>query len=239
MLSRLASKAVNRKPKTVSSIQPCHGLRFTLLRKRLKIIFPRATILKDGFAFMKTKRIKTVGLSLIIALMAAVVLAQTPSDSIPKYVELPNFHQVNQKLYRGAQPKRAGLKRLAQLGVKTILNLRDDDAMAQREGSEARAAGLQYINLPLSRTGRPTDEQVERALAILNSAKNQPVFVHCRLGADRTGTIIAVYRISHDGWTSERAKAEANRYGMHFWETGMKDYIHDYYQRQQTSTKAN
>jgi len=187
---------------------------------------------------MNSKQIKTVGLSLIIALAAAVIPAQVPSDPTPKYNELPNFHKVNQGLYRGAQPKKEGLKRLAQLGIKTILNLRDDDAMAQREGTEAHAAGLQYFNLPLSRTGRPADNQVERALAILNSAKNQPVFVHCRLGADRTGTIIAVYRIGHDGWTSERAKAEANRYGMHFWETGMKDYIHDYHQRLQTSKKA-
>jgi tyrosine-protein phosphatase SIW14 len=188
---------------------------------------------------MNTKRIKTAGWLLIIVLTAAVVPAQTPSDATPKYDDLPNFHRVNDEVYRGAQPKKAGLKRLAQLGIKTILNLRADDAMSQREESEARAAGLQYFNLPLSRTGRPNDEQVERALAILNSADKQPVFVHCRLGADRTGTIIAVYRISHDGWTSERAKAEANHYGMHVWEVAMKNYIHDYYQRRQSSKKAN
>ncbi|MDQ2855849.1 MAG: sulfur transferase domain-containing protein [Acidobacteriota bacterium] len=186
---------------------------------------------------MNTTRIKTVGLSLIIALTAAVVLGQTQSAVAPKLAELPNFHQVNEKLYRGAQPKQDGLKRLAQLGIKTIVNLREDDAQAKREEADARAAGLKYFSVPLDETGRPTDEQVERALSIINSDENQPVFVHCRLGADRTGTIIAVYRISHDGWTSERAKAEANRYGMHPWETGMKSYIHDYYQRQQTSKR--
>lgn len=188
---------------------------------------------------MNAKRIKTAGWSLVIVLTAVVVLAQTPSDTTPKYDELPNFHRVNDNVYRGAQPKKAGLKLLAGLGIKTILNLRDDDAMAERERAEARAAGLQYFNLPLGRTGRPKDEQVERALAILNSADNQPVFVHCKLGADRTGTIIAVYRISHDGWTSERAKAEAKRYGMHVWEVAMKDYIHDYYQRRQKSKTGN
>jgi len=186
---------------------------------------------------MNTKRIKTCGLSFIIALTAAVVLAQTTSDATPKFEELPNFHQVNEKLYRGAQPKSDGLERLARMGVKTIVNLRDGDAMAQREGVEARAAGLQYFNVPLKRTGRPSDDQVESALAIINSSTNQPVFVHCKLGADRTGTIIAVYRISHDGWTSERARAEANHYGMHLWEAGMKNYIHDYYQRHQASRK--
>lgn len=180
---------------------------------------------------MNTKRIKTAGLSLIIALAAAITFAQTHSDAPPKFDGLPNFHQVNENLYRGAQPKSDGIKRLAQMGVKTIVNLREGDAMAQREGAEARAAGLQYFNVPLGRTGRPTDDQVESALAIINSPTNQPVFLHCKLGVDRTGTIIAVYRISHDGWTSERAKAEANRHGMHIWEVGMKNYIQDYYQR--------
>lgn len=127
------------------------------------------------------------------------------------------------------------MKRLAQLGVKTIVNLREEDGLARSEEAEARAAGLRYFNVPLKRAGRPTDQQVERALAILNTAENQPVFVHCHLGVDRTGLIVAVYRITHDGWTSERAKAEANHYGMHPWEMGMKSYIHDYYQRQQGS----
>jgi tyrosine-protein phosphatase SIW14 len=186
---------------------------------------------------MITKRIPTFGLSLIIALAAAIALAQTQSDATPKFEGLPNFHQVNENLYRGAQPKGDGIKRLAQMGVKTIVNLREGDAMAQREGAEARAAGLQYFNVPLKRTGRPSDDQVDSALAIINSSTNQPVFVHCKLGADRTGTIIAVYRISHDGWTSERAKAEANRHGMHIWEVEMKNYIHDYYQRHQNHLK--
>jgi protein tyrosine/serine phosphatase len=75
---------------------------------------------------------------------------------------------------------------------------------------------------------RPKDEQVERALAIINDAANQPVFVHCKRGADRTGTLIAIYRIMHDGWTSEDALREAKHYGMSWMEFGMKDYVRDY-----------
>jgi len=164
---------------------------------------------------------------LAIALHASTAISQ-PS---PEYPELPNFHQVNAQLYRGAQPKKDGLKRLAQLGIRTVLNLREENGLSGREEGEARAAGLQYFNVPLRRTGRPADEQIERALAILNRPENQPVFVHCHLGADRTGMVIAIYRITRDGWTSERAKAEANQYGMHPWEMGMKSYIRDYYQR--------
>lgn len=148
-----------------------------------------------------------------------------------KFKDLPNFHRVNEQLYRGAQPKRGGFQRLVQLGVKTVVNLRDDDENARAEEAEARTAGLRYFNVPMGRLGRPSDEKVERALAIINAPEHQPVFVHCMRGADRTGTIIAVYRITRDGWTSERAKAEAKRYGMGFWQVAMKDYIRDYHRR--------
>jgi protein tyrosine/serine phosphatase len=147
--------------------------------------------------------------------------------------ELSNFHEVNPQLYRGAQPKPGGIKRLGQLGVKTIVDLRETKGAARAEEAEARGAGLRYFNIPMREWGRPTDEQVEHVLKILRDSENQPVFVHCRLGEDRTGLVIAIYRITHDGWTSERATAEAKKYGMHPWELGMKDYIHDYGKRRE------
>jgi protein tyrosine/serine phosphatase len=156
-----------------------------------------------------------------------VTLAQ---DEI-KYKELPNFHKVSATVYRGGQPKEGGFQRLAALGIKTVLNLRDADERARDEEKEARAAGLRSFNVPLEGLSRPSDAEIEHALVIINAPENQPVFVHCKRGSDRTGTVIAIYRISHDGWTSEQAKAEAKRYGLGFWEVGMKDYIRDYYER--------
>ncbi len=144
---------------------------------------------------------------------------------------LPNFHQVNEKLYRGGQPREGGFRELAARGVNTVLNLRDDDARADAEGTEARAAGLRYFNIPLGRLGSPTDEQVERALALISATENGVVFVHCAKGQDRTGTIVAVYRLMHDRWTADRATDEAEHYGMKFWQRGMKGYINDYYRR--------
>lgn len=173
----------------------------------------------------KTHSILAVAAAVIC--FASVGLAQEEA----KYEGLPNFHQVNASLYRGAQPKSGGIQRLAQLGIKSIINLRDDDNRAHAEETEARAAGLLYFNLPIDNFGRPSDERIARVLAVINAPENQPVFVHCKRGADRTGTVIAIYRIEHDGWTSERAKAEAKHYGMGSWQIGMKDYIHDYYQR--------
>lgn len=178
---------------------------------------------------MKTSLIYAFGLCLSVVLTASVALPQRTAT----YEELPNFHEVNAQLYRGAQPKKGGIKRLAQLGVKTIVSFREGATQAHSEETEARAAGLGYFNIPLREWSRPTDAQVERVLAVLNNAENQPVFVHCRLGADRTGLVVAIYRITHDGWTSERARAEAKQYGMHPWELAMKHYIRDYSKRRE------
>lgn len=172
-------------------------------------------------------------ISRIIATAVALIYFTSPSvaQDESKINELPNFHQVNESLYRGAQPKHGGIQKLARLGIKTIINLRGDDDRARVEETEARAAGLRYFNVPLDDFGRPSNERIERVLAIIDAPENQPVFVHCKRGADRTGTVIAVYRIEHNGWTSERAQAEANHYGMALWQIGMKHYIHDYYRR--------
>lgn len=166
-------------------------------------------------------------LSIVLAVLASPGVAQDDA----KYEELPNLHRVNARLYRGAQPKSGGIQRLAQMGIKTVVNLRDNDEHEKAEAAEARAAGLRYFNEPLARLGRPDDAQVEHILAIIDAPENQPVFVHCAHGADRTGTIIACYRIAHDGWTGEAAKDEAKHYGLKFWQRGMKDFIQGYYER--------
>jgi protein tyrosine/serine phosphatase len=168
-------------------------------------------------------------LALVFLLGSSAILAQQEA----KYQELPNFHQVNPQVFRGAQPKQGGLQKLASLGIKTIINLRDDDDRAKAEEQEASAAGFRYFNIPLGSFGRPNDKTMDDILALINNSENQPVFVHCKLGSDRTGTVVAIYRIEHDGWSSERAKAEAKRYGMNIWQVEMKDYISDYYKRRQ------
>lgn len=176
---------------------------------------------------MKTRPVHRLIILVALALLAPAGFSQDRADS----ENLPNFHQVNSKLYRGAQPKAGGLKELAARGIKTIVNLRGQGEGVRAEAAEASAAGLRFFNIPFDRKGRPDDADLKQVLTIIDTPEYQPVFVHCQQGADRTGTVIAIYRITHDDWTSERAKAEANRYGMHPWERGMKNYIHDYYLR--------
>jgi tyrosine-protein phosphatase SIW14 len=165
--------------------------------------------------------------SALIVMFALAALAQKDS----RYLDLPNFHQVNAQLYRGGQPKTGGLQKLKELGVKTVVNLRGEDDQARSEGAEARSLGLRYYSIALPQFSKPKDEEVQRVLEIINAPENQPVFVHCHHGKDRTGTIVACYRISHDGWTAKQAKDEAQRYGLGWVEIGMKRYIDDYYDR--------
>ena len=142
---------------------------------------------------------------------------------------LPNFHQVNANLYRGGQVNEEGIRQLKQMQIKTIINLRGADKRAKTEENWAQNAGLKYINLPLNNWLEPSDAQIEKILAEINKVENQPVFVHCQRGADRTGTVIAVYRITHDGWTAKQANNEAKESGFGWWQFWMKDYINDYY----------
>jgi tyrosine-protein phosphatase SIW14 len=177
-----------------------------------------------------TGRLNRLKVMVASFLLLAVAAAGAGSQESQEKV-LPNFHQVNEHLYRGAQPQSGGMRLLAAKGIKTIINLRGEDEGTRSEEGDARGAGLRYFNVPMKGLSRPTDEQVERVLSLINDSQNWPVFVHCNHGKDRTGTIIACYRISHDGWTSEKAKAEAKHYGMSWVQFAMKDYIKDYYDK--------
>jgi uncharacterized protein (TIGR01244 family) len=136
-----------------------------------------------------------------------------------------NFHQIDGHVYRGAQPSSEGWKSLAKLNVRTIIDLRrEDEHSTATEARDVQAAGMRYVNVPMKGLVAPSDEQIAKILALLDSSDG-PVFVHCRRGADRTGTVIACYRIAHDHWQNRKALREAKSTGMSWIELGMKRYI--------------
>ena len=124
---------------------------------------------------------------------------------------LTNFFRVSDQLFRGAQPTSAGLQELKKLGVKTVVNLR-----CEHPDLGELPSGLGYVAIPMSAL-RPTDDEVIRFLRIAADRKRAPVFVHCQAGADRTGLMVAVYRIVMQGWSKEAAIEEmtAGGYGYH------------------------
>lgn len=162
-------------------------------------------------------------LILFVFVFAVSVQAQTASK------DLPNLFQINRNLYRGAQPTENGVKELSKLGVKTIIDLRGAGDVTEKEKLWAEKNSIKFINIPLNNWFEPKDERIEKIVAEIDKPENQPVFIHCKRGADRTGTIVAVYRITHENWTAKQANDEAKKFGFGWWQFWMKDYIEDFY----------
>jgi protein tyrosine/serine phosphatase len=144
------------------------------------------------------------------------------AGSLPEGIK--NFYQVDQNVYRGAQPTGGGFKYLAKIGVKTVIDLRAADERSESEESMVTAEGMKYVSVPMTGLTAPTEAQISRILGILE-ADTGPVFVHCKRGADRTGVVIASYRIDHDGWDNAHALSEAKARGMSFFQFPRMSYI--------------
>ena len=122
---------------------------------------------------------------------------------------LPNLHKVSDELYRGAQPSAEGLKQLEKLGVKTVVNLRF--LLSDRDELKGTALTYEHINMV---TFHAEAADVVRFLQIVTDPNRTPVFVHCQHGADRTGTMCAVYRIAVQGWSKDDAIEEMTQGGF-------------------------
>ena len=162
------------------------------------------------------------------AAVLSLLLSLSASAQDAAYTELPRFHQVSQKLYRGGQPRTGGLARLRELGINTIINLRGTSNTTRAEEVEAHALGFNYFNVALPNWGRPQDTRVERILALIAAPENGKVLVHCKDGVDRTGMIVAMYRMTQEGRSGNDALVEAERSGMRRIQFWMRDYVEDY-----------
>ncbi len=135
----------------------------------------------------------------------------------PEAGPLPHFVQVDDGLYRGGQPTLDGIRKLSTMGVKTIVNLRRSSKEMVEERRLAEQLGMRWVNIPVRAWWRPSEAQIRQFLAIASDPAQRPVFVHCRLGRNRTGVMMANYRIAHDGWPTRRAYTEACRLGLAPW----------------------
>jgi tyrosine-protein phosphatase SIW14 len=159
---------------------------------------------------------------LLPGLLALSLIPGLRAASISDVPGVPNFHQVDEHIYRGAQPNGQGFAGLAKIGVRTVIDLRGEE---RSEGSDVEHDGMHYVRLPWSGFWPPDHAQIEAVLALLNDSTQWPVFIHCKHGVDRTGTAIACYRIAHDHWSNQQALAEAKALGMNPHQIAMRLYI--------------
>ncbi|MBN2685612.1 MAG: tyrosine-protein phosphatase [Pontiellaceae bacterium] len=125
--------------------------------------------------------------------------------------DVPNLHRITDQLYRSAQPTDEGMENLKAMGIETIINLRSFNSDRKEIGD----TGLGYEHIYM-KAWHPERKEAIRFLQIVMNEKRQPVLFHCRYGADRTGTMCAVYRIVVQGWSKEAAIAELEDGGYEF-----------------------
>ncbi|MEP6848342.1 MAG: protein tyrosine phosphatase family protein [Acidobacteriota bacterium] len=172
-------------------------------------------------------------LSTLLVIQIAALLADGQDHGGTK--DLPNFGSVSPVLYRGGQPTEAGIIELARRGVKTVVNLRGEDSNARKEKLRVQKAGMNYVGIPMADWGKPRIADLDEVLRLIEQNEGQPIFVHCRRGADRTGAVIAAYRITHDGWTAKKALNEAEEYRMGWWQFPKKKFIKHFYKSRLSS----
>ena len=165
---------------------------------------------------------------------SSLALPSSRDESMRK--NLPNFGEATPTLYRGGQPSKEGFRTLAKMGVNIVVDLRGSRDSERRIVTNL---GMQYVPMPWQ-CSFPKDKTFAQFLTLLQQNPDKKVFVHCRLGDDRTGMMIASYRMAQQSWSPERAEREMEKFGFSFTHRrmicpGLSSYEENFPQRFKTS----
>ncbi len=131
---------------------------------------------------------------------------------------LPNFHKVSDKVYRGGRAEEGGIEYLKDSGFKTIINLENVDEFVDAEAGELKGTGIKQLKFPMEYRVEPDEAAINEILSVLQDPANFPIYLHCKHGKDRTGLVMALYRVEVQGWTPKRAYQEMYDLGFaKFW----------------------
>ena len=182
----------------------------------------------------------SLALASLPALAGAPAADQTRTDTAAQHSAqppvsfegIPNFGQVTPLLYRGALPSKQGLAKLADMKVAIVVDLRA--SRSQDEASRVEKLGMHYVSIP-SRCPFPRDQNFVQLIQLIRDNRDKKVFVHCRLGTDRTGMAMAAYRMAEQNWTAEEAMREMEAFGFNMFHRamcpGLADYEHSFPER--------
>jgi protein tyrosine phosphatase (PTP) superfamily phosphohydrolase (DUF442 family) len=202
----------------------------TIFKRRYALLFAAVTLILASLNFAPALAQDTCLLQLHRAspadLSAESLLPPFDRTTLSKRLsgEIANFDFVSKSIWRGAAPTGKGIAQLSDSGVKTIVDLRLPGLGSIVEERQVKSLGLNYIHIPLGFTTPPM-AKIAEFLNLIEDPKNQPVFVHCRQGADRTGTLIGIFRIIHDHWSFEQAYAEMRSHHFKPWFANLKNTV--------------
>lgn len=159
--------------------------------------------------------IAAVFIALLTATSAQSTERNTPSTqrsmgSRKHCTGLSNFGEVTPDLYRGGQPGADGLKALKKMGVSIVIDMRG--SRSAQEQSAVEELGMEYVSIPWH-CPFPSDTAFVKFLKVIEQNPGKKIFVHCRLGNDRTGMAIASYRMAEQGWSADEAMTEMKLFG--------------------------
>jgi protein tyrosine/serine phosphatase len=172
-------------------------------------------------------------LTLVFSFATSVSAQTAPAELDFPNVKIENFGQMDERFYRGAQPSAEDFQALKDLGVKTVINLRDEPK--EYEKSTVESLGMKYVHIPMSGWKTPKQKSIDEFLKVVNDPETGVFFVHCKAGIHRTGVVGAVYRYTKYSWDYEQVYKEMKNYNFFSgWFHGpLKSYVKNYVKEMQ------
>jgi len=184
-------------------------------------------------------QIRNFAVTLATALLLAGSASAQSNVNPHTKIRINNFGRIDDHYYRGAQPETGDYADLASFGIKTVIDLTQDGRADEQR--LVQLSGMNFYRIPLTTSDRPSDAAVAQFLKLVKDPANWPVYVHCQGGRHRTGVMTAVYRMTQDGWSADRAYQEMKLYHFEGFpgHPVLKRFVYDYPVKSNQERQAN
>lgn len=171
----------------------------------------------------------SVGALVALFVLTVAAFAQSSSPAGVSNVKIKNFGQMDERFYRGAQPKKEDYESLKALGITTVIDLQAEPKDYEKQMVES--LGMRYVNIPMVGKKYPKEGQAEAFMKLVDDPATGKFYVHCAGGRHRTGVMGAVYRFNKYQWNYDQVYSEMKKYDFYTsWGHGdFKTFVQDYW----------